>query len=603
MLGLHPPQELGQDHHIKTDRMNINLEVVQRWLSVCDSDHQAECRNRIKRQFLSQPPSLILIDIQSQCISITTAQLRYTALSYVWGKSDDVFATTTLNKHQLCEKGSLSSRWDKLPATVQDAILLTKALKIPFLWVDRLCIVQDDDESLKHNISWMASIYANAYFTIIATEGVDDEFGLRGIGSTSGPRDFFPFFQFEDIELAQEGLFENEQVWHSRAWTFQERAVSRRCLVFFRGTVKWECQECEHHEHLNSSTWLTDQKSYPRHNISLVPWPDYEQYSTLCSGFSNRNIRHQEDALKAFTAVINSFAPSFPGGFIYALPEFAFDLALAWTHENVASRRPMFPSWSWIGWNGATRMQDWTLSLFREKNSRRPMVQWGKKRLDTGSMELINNSYHLWSMFENDASITPPKGWKREFFKDGEVYYRYDGDLPRTYQNGLNFNYKHPLPITSDTGPFSIPSDIIVSEPFLYGIVQSITCTLGESIERRPPLWKRSKPNTLLLVNIHNRQGSWIGTMETNTTNSSAYTPGTECVVIAISHVTHKRESWNEMEELITQSHLAAETSYNFIQVLWVSWEGSIAYRRGLGRIWEKAWKQEENREIKIVLG
>lgn len=602
MLGLYPPEDRGQNHYIKTDRMNINIRVIQRWISVCDSDHKGECRDKIQRQFLPHPPSLILIDVENRCIKMTKESPKYTALSYVWGKSNDVFVTTMLNKDQLSEKRSLSSRWHKLPATVKDAILLTKALDIPFLWVDRLCIVQDDEESIKHNISWMASIYANAYFTIIATEGVDDEFGLRGIGSTSGPRDFFPFFQFENVELAQEKLFEHEQVWHSRAWTFQERAVSRRCLVFFHGTVKWECQQCEHHEHLSSSTHLAGgQKYYPRHNISFAALPDYDHYSALCSGFSRRNIRYQKDALKAFTAVINSFAPSFPGGFFYALPEFAFDYALAWTHESVASRRPMFPSWSWIGWSGATHMGNWALQSLR-RISRHPMVQWSKKRVDTGSMELINNRYHLWHMFENNANKTLPKDWKRDFIH-GKMYYRYDGDLPRTYQNGLDFNYKHPLPVTSDTGSFSIPSDTIVSEPFLYGIVQSTVCTLRESIERRPCLWGSSKPKKFLLVNIYNRRGSWIGTMDTNITSCSAYTPGTECVVIAISRVTQERESWNEMEELITRPHLAAENSYEFIQVLWVSWEGSIAYRRGLGRIWEKAWKLEETSEIQIVLG
>lgn len=584
--------------------MNIGLEVIRQWLSACDLDHLAVCHERVQRQFLLQPPSLILIDVRNQCIRITTAQLRYTALSYVWGKSDDVFVTTTLNKHQLCEKESLLNHWDKLPATIKDAILLTKALRIPFLWVDRLCIVQDDDESLKHNISWMASIYANAYFTIIATEGVNDEFGLRGTRSASGPRDFSPFFQFEDVELAQGHLLEIEEVWHTRAWTFQERAVSRRCLVFYRGTVKWECQQCIHYEHQNFSTKAAILKAHPpRHSISLVAWPDYQQYSTLCCAFSKRNIRHQEDAMKAFTAIVNSFAPSFPGGFLYALPEFAFDFALAWTHESVASRRPMFPSWSWIGWSGATRMKSWAPGILGKRSFRRPMVQWSKRHVGTGSMDIINNSYHLWCMFENNADIIPPKGWKRRFSNNGKMYYRYDGDLPRSYQSGLEISFAHPLPITSDTGSFSIPSDTIVSEPFLYGIVQSTTCTLGESIKRPPHFWDPSEPIPLLLVNLYNQQGSWIGTMNTNIDGRFAYTPGTECVVIAISRVTQDRGSWDEVVELKTQPHLAAETTYEFVQVLWVSWDGNIAYRRGLGRIWEKAWEREETKEIDIVLG
>lgn len=82
-------------------------------------------------------------------------------------------------------------------------------------------------------------------------------------------------------------------------------------------------------------------------------WPNAIQYADVCEGFSKRKLTYANDALKAFSAIIQSFTPSFPGGFFYALPEFMFDLALLWTPvtpHNV--RREMFPSWSWIAWEG-----------------------------------------------------------------------------------------------------------------------------------------------------------------------------------------------------------------------------------------------------------
>ena len=515
--------------------------------------------------------------------------IRYIALSYVWGRTEGVFKNIKSKRRELFEDGSLSNHWGELPATVKDAILLTEALAIPYLWVDRLCIVQDDNESLKHNISWMASIYANTYFTIIATEGADDEFGLRGTGAESKPRDFYPFWYFNDVQLAGDYFTEEKQTWHTRAWTFQERAVSKRCLVFFRGTVKWECQEWEVHEHVPFGIRSHYRESWPRHNISIVPWPDYNQYCTLSSAFSEREIRFQNDALKAFTAIINSFAPTFPGGFMHALPEFVFDFALAWKHEGEASRRPMFPSWSWIGWNGKTRMQEW-FPLLGQLSSRRPMVRWLKKRVDIGILEPIDNSYREWCLFENNNSIDLPDGWERHFESDGSMYYRFCGDFSSTYGTGSVTKYRHPIPVTWSADLGTNPPDANIFQPFLYGLVQSTTCILGSQLET-------AELQDPIPVNIHNEQGSWIGVMEAN---NHAYTIGTECTVIAISRVT--QAAGYEIESR-SKPEVRNEGLYSFIQVLWISWDGNIAYRKGVGRIWKKKWEEMEAKKINIVLG
>jgi len=380
-----------------------------------------------------------------------------------------------------------------------------------------------------------------------------------------------------------------KQTWHTRAWTFQERAVSKRCLVFFRGTVKWECQEWEFHEHVPSGIMSRYREGWPRHNISFVPWPDHNQYCILSSAFSERKIRFQDDALKAFTAIINSFAPTFPGGFMYALPEFVFDFALAWKHEDGASRRPMFPSWSWIGWNGKTRMQEW-FPLLGQLSSRRPMVRWLKKRVDTGSFEAIDNSYQRWCLFENNNSIDLPVGWERHFEPDGTMYYHCGREFLSTHGTEPATKYRHPIPITRSADLGSSPPDANIFQPFLYGLVQSTTCILGSELET-------AEPQDLIPVDIHNEQGFWIGVMETN---GNIYGPGTECTIIAISRVTQAAGYEVESRSL---PKIRNEGLYSFIQVLWVSWDGNIAYRKGVGRIWKKKWEEMEVQKINIIFG
>jgi hypothetical protein len=47
--------------------------------------------------------------------------------------------------------------------TYKDAIALTHALGISFLWIDSLCIIQDDAADWEAESGNMASIYENSY--------------------------------------------------------------------------------------------------------------------------------------------------------------------------------------------------------------------------------------------------------------------------------------------------------------------------------------------------------------------------------------------------------------------------------------------------------
>lgn len=70
---------------------------------------------------------------------------------------------------------------DLLPATIHDALTITEALQVPYLWVDSLCIVQDDDaDKAKYNPR-MASIYGHALLAIVDAAGEDAHHGLPGI--------------------------------------------------------------------------------------------------------------------------------------------------------------------------------------------------------------------------------------------------------------------------------------------------------------------------------------------------------------------------------------------------------------------------------------
>jgi hypothetical protein len=72
------------------------------------------------------------------------------------------------NFKQLSAAGSLEAIRTELPKTVNNAIDLVKAMNERYLWVDGLCLVQDDEDDVSLGIEMMNSIYHGSYFTIVA---------------------------------------------------------------------------------------------------------------------------------------------------------------------------------------------------------------------------------------------------------------------------------------------------------------------------------------------------------------------------------------------------------------------------------------------------
>ena len=132
---------------------------------------------------------ILLIDTRRLCIVSSSGKENYTALSYIWGNTA-MFKTTKRNRKTLQEDGVLNRDHEpSIPATVRDAILLTAEIGVPYLWVDSLCIVQDDDDSRNIHLSSMAAIYANTSVTLIAAAGEDVDHGILGVLGGSHTRD------------------------------------------------------------------------------------------------------------------------------------------------------------------------------------------------------------------------------------------------------------------------------------------------------------------------------------------------------------------------------------------------------------------------------
>lgn len=127
-------------------------------------------------------PSL-LIDVIQCCLVQAEPGHEYMALSYVWGKVSGLKLThDNLRKLQTWHALDYGKMADMIPNTVRHAIDLVRSLGGRYLWIDMLCIVQDDTDDHKlEELNKMGDIYRNACLTIIAADGAHADHGLCGI--------------------------------------------------------------------------------------------------------------------------------------------------------------------------------------------------------------------------------------------------------------------------------------------------------------------------------------------------------------------------------------------------------------------------------------
>lgn len=223
---------------------------ISKWLDQCENpqsqSHHACCHHRIDVAAKSSPlPTRVLKIRGPQSVRLhTTAPGQsthglYACLSYCWGNSKFIRTTSSnVEKHQS------EVPWRSLPKTFQEALELTARLGLYFLWIDSLCVIQDDPDDWRHESAKMASIYTNSYITLAAAKSSNPIAGLLGmncyrkiaeIPNQQGPPS--NFFAGIDTELMASSLPLLE-----RAWVFQERVLSPRVVYLCAEREYWECK-------------------------------------------------------------------------------------------------------------------------------------------------------------------------------------------------------------------------------------------------------------------------------------------------------------------------------------------------------------------------
>ncbi|KAK7938088.1 heterokaryon incompatibility protein-domain-containing protein [Apiospora aurea] len=293
------------------------LNFIQYQLNNCIHSHE-KCREYLSQisQGVTSWPSRVL-EIQPTTSQIRLVQFelemaqRYVAVSYCWGPKRPPLKAESSTLRSLREGIS----WSDLPKTLHDAVALTAKIGYKWIWIDSMCIVQDDEQDWDREAAKMSTVYRHALVTIIASSAACCNEGFLEkarkpsvlLGEVTAEQD-------KSVEVRGRILYDwghhrggpqshdsHYTKWLDpvdfRGWTLQERVLSTRHLCFTSGEVQFSCHEsraCECGQQLFGDMYIATD-------------PEEQWFSTV-QEYSRRNLTKQSDVTIAFKGIQHMIA-------------------------------------------------------------------------------------------------------------------------------------------------------------------------------------------------------------------------------------------------------------------------------------------------------
>ncbi|KAH8730965.1 heterokaryon incompatibility protein-domain-containing protein [Phaeosphaeriaceae sp. PMI808] len=294
--------------------------LIRQWMSCCYYRHGSTCwEPEWTTSEDAQLPGIRVVDVVQGCIVDAPKDCQYLALSYVWGSAQrNKLLCTRETIQRFLQPGQLTR--ENIPKTIQDAFTVTWSIGFRYIWIDSLCIIQDDDVDKLRQLSYMDCVYTNAYATIIAASAVHADIGITGVSKDliRNPRQaVIPIPKSLSLMRSTQlftGIAYEDSIWKRRAWTMQESPLSRRTILFTDDEVFWRYQR---------ATWCESLAHEPKIISSNV----FGCYDLM-----------KEEQPSAFR------------------PENCYQIVMEYAKPSVtnpsdALNAIQFPSWSWLGWN------------------------------------------------------------------------------------------------------------------------------------------------------------------------------------------------------------------------------------------------------------
>ncbi|KAH8663435.1 heterokaryon incompatibility protein-domain-containing protein [Tricladium varicosporioides] len=344
--------------HGRLVKNTIEPQLLRSWIDLCQSIHADQC---CIPSLPSERFGMRVIDVTRRCIVEAQPSQRYVALSYVWGQTQQLLLTEETKPRLEDQDNALRDDDATIPQTIRDAVLACELLGERYLWIDALCIQQDNKASKDRQLEKMGLIYRCASFTIVAASGDSADAGLPGLRNSS--RAFTQYSaDLQGVKVCSTlPLFGNSVVdskWHSRGWTCQEKHLSRRLLIFSASQVFFRCKigffsEDTIMEGRDSIVSMSRFEYSGRSDSDFQlseHLPPIHRYGKLLIDYTSRQLGFENDALVALSGVLGTLSHAYT--FFWGLPHQNLLETLHWHSPSgdMTQRRMAFPSWSWAGW-------------------------------------------------------------------------------------------------------------------------------------------------------------------------------------------------------------------------------------------------------------
>ncbi|GAQ39906.1 hypothetical protein AKAW_04121 [Aspergillus niger] len=279
---------------------------------------------------------------------------KYLALSYCWGSEEDAADQLKTTKASLCEHMK-EIKMESLPRTVSDAVLVCRAMRVRYLWVDALCIIQDSQDDWERESAKMAEIYENSYFTLCALRGSSCQSGFLTethrhlikvpFQSTLKPSisGFYYIYHVMgyheedyhksllegypqhpdssktlDLAYYKPSAFDcdlNESHWNTRGWTLQEALCSPRLLLFGTRMAHYIALQLRQSQDTTfDKVCLPWGQNFHRdsgcHRVPAYGW------HLMVEGYSARHFSFSRDKLPAISSLARKISPQIGGQYL-----------------------------------------------------------------------------------------------------------------------------------------------------------------------------------------------------------------------------------------------------------------------------------------------
>ncbi|KAF4450351.1 heterokaryon incompatibility [Fusarium albosuccineum] len=370
---------------------SASLETARSWLAICRKSSLHELcqqlhshdRDNGKRILPTRVLDLTEAGQDPRLVEGQGIEAPYCTLSYCWGNQGQATALTV--RANLAER-VVRVALDSLPTLMKEAVQAARYLGYKYLWIDALCIIQDDEHDWNREVAKMGAIYSNCDLVITSLVAKDSQDHLLQPRSLRVPRPVpldiwlpqrlrsrqvpgrvtqpavYPAWATESDGKSLKGPV------NSRGWALQEHVLSPRILYFGAGTLHWECMG---HYGLDADPdWVmptpwniwTDIERRMRVKCAIrgiTPPGEYhggdqtpdDMWERQVAQFTIRDLSKQSDRIPAILGMAKSFEKVFGQQFLGGIWKGDKLLeSLCWWGEN--KDNPTGPSWTWASVSG-----------------------------------------------------------------------------------------------------------------------------------------------------------------------------------------------------------------------------------------------------------